>query len=249
MSLGNKIKETVYKAFAYDGGEDIDNLDYVISRAEVISFDIFDTLVKRNVQEPRQVHQIVEQEFYRQTGKRIPEYVNHRVDSEEKARKCSTKEEIHMEDIFSLLSGIPDEWKRRLQELEKQIEIKISTPNLKMKAVYDKVIKAGKKIIITSDMYLDQETVRQILCKCGYDGFEKMYLSSSLGLCKAKGSIYEVIKKDYPHDHILHIGDHIRSDYFVPRKRGIDAILINRNACSLRFWRQKGKYVTDQLLY
>ena len=138
---------------------------------------------------------------------------------------------------------------RRLQELEKEIEIKISTPNLKIKAVYDKVLEAGKKIIITSDMYLDQETVRQILCKCGYDGFEKLYLSSSFGLCKAKGSIYEVIKRDYPHERILHIGDHIRSDYFVPRKRGIDAILINRNLCSLRFWSQKGKYVTDQLLY
>lgn len=249
MSLGNKIKETVYKAFIYDGWEVIDNLEDVISRAEVISFDIFDTLVKRNVQEPRQVHQIVEQEFCRQTGIRIPEYVNHRVDSEEKARKCSAKEEIYMDDIFSLLPGFPDEWKRRLQELEKEIEIKISTPNLKIKAVYDKVLKAGKKIIITSDMYLDQETVRQILCKCGYDGFEKLYLSSSFGLCKAKGSIYEVIKRDYPHERILHIGDHIRSDYFVPRKRGIDAILINRNLCSLRFWSQKGKYVTDQLLY
>lgn len=249
MSLSNKIKKAIYKVFIYDDWEVIGNLEYTISSAEVISFDIFDTLVKRNVQEPRQVHQIVEQEFYRQTGNHIPEYEKRRVSAEKKARECSIREEIYMDDIFDLLSGIPDEWRKMLQELEKQIEIKICTPNPKMKVVYDKVLKAGKKIIITSDMYLDQEVIRQILFKCGYDKYEKLYLSSGVGLCKDKGSIYEVIKRDYPHEHILHIGDYIKGDYFAPRKRNIDAILINKGTSLLRFWRQKEKHVKNQLLY
>lgn len=251
MGLKANIRKILYKAFSCDGKKNSDCLERAINRAEVISFDIFDTLVKRNVQEPKQVHKIVEQEFFRRTGYHIAEYDRLRVDAEKKARGCSTKEEIYMSDIFDFLFGISDEWKKMLQELEKQTEIKICTPNLKIKPIYEKALKAGKKVIITSDMYLDQGTVRQILYKCGYEKFEKLYLSSTLGVCKARGNIYEVIKRDYPvlQGNILHIGDNIKSDYFMPRKKGIDAILINKKTNSLRFWKLRDECVKDQLLY
>lgn len=251
MGLRTIIKEIFYKVFVRDIEKDSGYLECAINNAEVISFDIFDTLVKRNVQEPQQVHKIVEQEFFRRTGHHIVEYDRLRVNAEKKARECSTKEEICMSDIFYFLSGIPDEWKRKLQELEKQIEIEICTPNLKMKSIYEKALKAGKKVIITSDMYLDQETVRKILFKCGYDEFEKLYLSSTLGVCKAKGSIFEVIKRDYfaLQEQILHIGDHIKNDYLMPKGKGIDAILINKKMSSLRFWKRRDTCVKDQLLY
>lgn len=251
MDLGVRIRDIFYKVFVCDNEKDNVYLECAINSAEVISFDVFDTLVKRNVQEPKHVHKIVGQEFFRQTGNHIAEYDRLRVNAEKKARKCSTKEEICMSDIFDFMFGIPDEWKRTLQELEKQTEIKICIPNLKMKPIYEKALKAEKSVIITSDMYLDQETVRQILFKCGYDEFEKLYLSSTLGVCKAKGSIFEVIKKDYPvlQEHILHIGDHIKSDYFMPREKGINAILINKEMSSLKFWKRSDTCVKDQLLY
>lgn len=98
-----------------------------------------------------------------------------------------------------------------------------------MKRIYENALKDGKRIIITSDMYLDEKVIRGILYKCGYGNFDKLYLSSSYGLCKATGSIYEVIKKDNAafYGKILHIGDNVKSDYVAARIKGIKALLID----------------------
>lgn len=226
-------------------------LKYAISQAEVISFDIFDTLVKRNVAIPEHVHQLVQSEFLRQTGLAILEYPRHRTVAETEARKYCRKEEISLDEIFSFLHEVPEEWKNKLKQIERQTEIEICTPNLIMKAVYEQAMQDGKKIIVTSDMYLDEETMQQILYKCGYDTYEKLYLSSSYGLCKARGSIYNAIQEDYAayKGKILHIGDNIKGDYVIPRKQGISAVLIDGQQHSLKYWKTKGRGIKEQFLY
>lgn len=226
-------------------------LETAIDQAEVISFDIFDTLVKRNVVSPDYVHQLVQREFSRQTGLEIPEYPRHRIDAEGEARKHSHKEEISIDDIFSCLHEIQEEWKDTLKTIEIQTEIEVCMPNLRMKAVYEKALQNGKKIIVTSDMYLDEETIRKILCKCGYGVYEKLYLSSSYGMCKSRGSIYEVIQKDYAayKGKILHIGDNVKGDYVIPKKKGVAALLIDGQESSLKYWKKRGRRVEDQFLY
>ncbi len=227
------------------------NLERAFNRAEVISFDIFDTLVKRNVALPEHVHRLVQKEFLEQTGTEIPAYPRYRTEAEDRARKHTDKEEISLDDIFSFLHEIPEEWKNRLKQIERQTEIAVCTPSPKMKAVYEKALRDGKKIIITSDMYLDEETIRKILHKCGYDTYEKLYLSSSYGLCKSRGSIYEVIQKDYAacKGRILHIGDNVKGDYVVPKKKGFSALLIDGQESSLKFWKKKDRRVENQFLY
>ena len=227
------------------------NLERAFNRAEVISFDIFDTLVKRNVALPEHVHRLVQKEFLEQTGTEIPAYPRYRTEAEDRARKHTDKEEISLDDIFSFLHEIPEEWKNRLKQIERQTEIAVCTPSPKMKAVYEKALRDGKKIIITSDMYLDEETIRKILHKCGYDTYEKLYLSSSYGLCKSRGSIYEVIQKDYAacKGRILHIGDNVKGDYVVPKKKGFSALLIDGQESSLKFWKKKDRRVEKQFLY
>lgn len=226
-------------------------LEHIVRESEVISFDIFDTLIKRNVKKPEDVHQLVQEEFCRQTGVELPEYPRFRIDAECQARKCSVKEEISLEEIFAFLCGVPENWKNKLKEIERQTEIEVCTPNLKMQAVYEKVLQDRKKVIITSDMYLDEQTIRQILDKCNYNLYEELYLSSSFGLCKSRGSIYEIIKKDYSayKGKILHIGDNVKGDYIIPQKKGINALLINGQAEFLRFWKKGSKRVKNQFLY
>ncbi len=227
------------------------DMEDAVRQAEVISFDIFDTLIKRNVEKPEQVHYLVEREFFKQTGIEVPGYTQYRIKAEENARKHSEKEEVSLEEIFYFLTGIPEEWKSMLQELERQLEIKICTPNLNIKPIYAKAVQENKRVIITSDMYLDQETIEQILHKCGYKGYERIYLSSFYGKCKAKGSIYQVIKKDYLDfsGRILHIGDQVEADYRIPKKAGMKAVLIDGQAQQLRYWKRRNEQVSDQFLY
>lgn len=251
IKLANIKTFTKYCCGKIIGGILVHKLEDAIREAEVISFDIFDTLIKRNVEKPEDVHQLVQGEFYRQTGIELPEYSRLRIDAEYQARKHSSKEEISLEEIYAFLRSMPEDWKSKLKEIERQIELEVCTPNLRMQAVYEKALRAGKKVIITSDMYLDEQTIRHILQKCNYDLYEKLYLSSSFGVCKSRGSIYEIIKKDYSacKGKILHIGDNVKGDYIIPQKRGINALLINGQADFLKFWKKESKGVKNQFLY
>ena len=139
-----------------------------VREAEIISFDLFDTLIKRNVAKPEHVHKLVQSEFFRQTGIKLTDYEKYRIAAEKRARKKSSEEEISLDEIFDELSELSEEWKNILKKTERQIEIEICTPNLQMQPVYEYALRERKRIIITSDMYLDEYTIRQILRKCGY---------------------------------------------------------------------------------
>ena len=197
--MNKKFK--VKKIIKYEAGKILDasndKIEKAISQAEVISFDIYDTLVKRNISKPEYLHDLVNECFFEQTGIRYEGYPKDRIWAEKQARKNVQKEEISLEEIFIYLKGIPEKHKDILQILEKKMELKVSYPNFRMREIYKKALKAGKHIIITSDMYLDENLIKEILYKCGYFEYEKLYLSSSFDKCKSTGSIYEVIKRDY----------------------------------------------------
>lgn len=252
------IKQMNVKSYIkYWGGKFISRIhvrkfEDAVREAEIISFDLFDTLVKRNVVKPEHVHELVEREFFRQTGIKLSDYAGRRVEAEKRARRCNSKEEISLDDIFDVLCEIPEEWKSTLKKLERRTEIEVCTPNLSLQTVYEKALRAGKHIIITSDMYLDEDTIRQILYKCGYRIYEKLYLSSSFGKCKARGSIYEIIKRDYAgcQGRILHIGDNAKGDYVIPRKKGINALLVDGQPELLKYWKKTdAKKVDDPFLH
>ena len=82
--------------------------------------------------------------------------------------------------------------------------------------------------------------------------YEKLYLSSSFRLSKSRGSIFEIIKRDYGScgRNILHIGDNVKGDYVIPRKKGINALLVDGQPELLRYWKKSNKVVLkDQFLY
>ena len=51
----------------------------------------------------------------------------------------------------------------------------------------------SKRVIITSDMYLPEEFICKILEREGLGGYEKLYLSSSVGKTKHVGDLFELI--------------------------------------------------------
>lgn len=246
-----QIKKMIKYAFGKIIGAENSQIEHAIECAEIISFDMFDTLIKRNVKVPEDIHGLVCKEYFRQTKINLCEYRKLRINAENVARKNSQKEEINLDAIFHYLQGISKDEKIKLRKIEEETEIQACCPDLQMKEVYDYAVNAGKRIIITSDMYLEESVIKAILHKCGYNNFEKLYLSSSYGLCKATGSIYEVIKKDYAafEGRILHIGDHVKSDYIVPKRMGLEALLIDGQKNFLRYWKRNNKSVNDQLMY
>lgn len=246
-----QIKKNIKYSLGKIIGAENRRIEQEVGRAEIVSFDIFDTLVKRNVKTPEDIHELVRKEYLRQTEIDLCEYRKLRINAENEARKNSQKEEINLDEIFFNLKEISEDDKSKLREIEEEIEIAVCCPDLRMKEIYERVLKAGKRIIVTSDMYLDERVIKKILLKCGYKDYEKLYLSSAYGLCKATGSIYDVIKKDYAafQGRILHIGDHVKSDYVIPKTKGLAALLIDGQRNKLRYWNKCNKNVKNQLLY
>ena len=113
-------------------------------------------------------------------------------------------------------------------QTELDIEYALITPHKEMEDVYKYAHSQGKTIILVSDMYLERSFVEKLLQKCGFCGYKKLYVSSETGLLKSTGNMFELILKENSFDSntVLHIGDAIKADWFLPKLSGIHSVCI-----------------------
>lgn len=202
-----------------------------LDRYKCVSFDLFDTLINRDIADPKDIFLICEQAFYRKYGESgIKKYALVRTQCEQ-AIRARQETEVTYDQIFQEMGKYSDkETIGKYKELEIQAEIDFSTVNVRGKQLYEQVLKSGKRIIITTDMYLPRVVVESILEKNGYCGYSAIYLSSELGLTKAKGDVYEHIlkKENVTPGELLHIGDNLKSDILNARIKGIQAYYLKK---------------------
>lgn len=241
------IKNNCEKVFYSNESE----IRMAIEQAEIVSFDIFDTLVKRNVAQPEDIFKLVEIAYSKQTGQEISNYVMDRVTAEKKARAKADDEEIAYSEIFEQLSKFSLEERKILRNLEINMEIQFCCPNLMIKKLYSEAMQKRKHVVITSDMYLPESVIKDILEKCNYVGYEKLLLSSSFKKCKSTGRIFEILKQEYSSKNkkIIHIGDNLKSDFIMPRLRGIKSFLIDGSKNKLSFWKDNSKEFRNSIKY
>lgn len=204
-------------------------LDY-----EIISFDIFDTLLLRSVEKPIDVFAYMEALYH------FPHFQDLRIRAEREARKVSATGEVNLREIYNVIARKTDidvnVWMKR----EVEAEMLICTANPYFKQIIERLQKENRRMIAVSDMYLPLETIEELLRKCGYTGFEKIFISNEYHVSKAKGDLYDVVKKYTQSAKVLHIGDNITSDVVMSRKRGLEA---------KHYHNVNAKYQVSNLLY
>lgn len=220
------------------------NITYIIDQMkkyEVVSFDIFDTLIYRDVRSFEEVFYMMEKRTDLK-NRGIRNFGVHRLSAERKCRKKSEKQEITLKEIYDRLGTVySKENCEFLKKLEIESEIELSERNIGIYKVYQECIKLEKRIILTSDMYLPIEVIQKILEKNGITNYERLFLSSEHMLTKQNGDLYDRILKvlDIDRKSLIHIGDNIISDFFKPKLKGIDAIVIPKNN---NFWHHYGAH-------
>lgn len=115
---------------------------------------------------------------------------------------------------------------------EKELEIKFCSERKTGKELYQLAVDMGKTVIFTSDMYLEQDTIKKILKKNQYTEYNKLFLSSDIRLGKWSGKLYNHILKEFElkkPENMLHIGDNWDSDVEMPRKFGIRSSHIDKS--------------------
>lgn len=215
-----------------------DNLDklkkaIINEKTEIVSFDIFDTLIIRPFWNPIDLFEFLNDYFRKisniETG---IDFSKIRVKAEEVARKKlednnNSKQEITLDEIYKEIikeTNITDEISQKMKEKEIELELRFCTDRKTGKELYQLAEYLEKKIICISDMYLPLEAINKILEKNGYI-IEKIYLSNEIGLTKFKNDLYKYAIDDLKinAEKIVHVGDNYYSDYENARKNGINA--------------------------
>lgn len=199
---------------------------------DVVSFDIFDTLVVRPFAKPIDLLKLLNAEFLRLFDiKSYYDFSNIRVVSEFRARtlnstKLNSLEEITLDDIYEQIHsdyGFDSELLNQLKLREQELEIEFCSARGFAKQLFELAKQQGKKIFITSDMYLSRSVIEKILEKNGYSEYNELFISSEVGLTKHSKNLFRYIFKNtgYKPQKILHIGDSWESDVENPQALGM----------------------------
>ncbi|OUP86225.1 hypothetical protein B5F07_02750 [Lachnoclostridium sp. An169] len=188
---------------------------------DVISFDIFDTLIYRKVEKPNDIFSIMSAEM----GEN--DFIDIRKKAESFARNIKEKtagtREIVLSDIYDVLAerfNIDRSWMER----EIELELNMSIPNKYILSVYEMLLKFGKTIVFTTDMYLPLNVIKTLVEKNGYTKYDQIFLSNEYGLRKGDGTLQKVLIDAYPNKKIVHIGDNYAADVEKSIEAGIDAV-------------------------
>lgn len=219
------IKNLYIKKYAVSPREIIPIIEK--SKCKAVSFDIFDTLLKRNMPTSGDVFLLLEQQYQRRFGinKHIYEW---RSQAEKRAVQLKSRRDVNLQEIYQVITEINDEEREWLTAEEIRIEKTVCQRWNPMGQVYDWCLDRGIPVFLISDMYLPNEIVTALLFAAGYQGWKRLYISAQEKACKADGTLFDVVmeKERLKPREWIHIGDSLRGDYLMPRKKGISSILV-----------------------
>lgn len=210
------------KAIVRKALDDIQTIPYerlisMIDQYDEISFDIFDTLIKRDVPTPKSVFEIIEFN----TGE--DGFAQKRIQAEKRARV--KKGEVNLEDIYEEMEDIPEERKRFLLNTEIEHELNLCHVNLKLLPIYEYACQ-HKRVFISSDMYLSQSVIGRILSENGITGYEALIISNEVDKAKSDGSMFDYVVNHFHCKKLLHIGNGFMSDWVMAKRHHISAVKI-----------------------
>ncbi len=205
------------------------------------SFDVFDTLIKRNTLSPISIFHKVQDRLKKKEKHTISNYVidNYvkirrecEADVRENMRKtlierASSKLEItfsqifkRMQEIHNLSSSDVD----YLMQEEISAELEAVEPILERINLLQRHLDNGDDVILISDMYLPYDIIRKMLTKASpVLSNIPLYVSAEVGHQKSTGQLYKHIffDIDYVYGKWVHFGDNRHADSEVPKRFGI----------------------------
>jgi predicted HAD superfamily hydrolase len=239
---------------------------FVSDEFKVISFDIFDTIVQRELYTPVAVFDLIERraensEFAPVLKKMLRDsefstYRALRMECEGVARRNLSVfnfEDCNLNEVYEQVAMYTDnrDFIDFLRAAELEIELDVIKPRQHGRLLYDMAVASGKEVVFTSDMYLPKEIIQKILDRCGVYAGEKIFMSSEIRLRKHSGNLFLYILKDLGISplELFHVGDAIHGDYTIPKNLGITASLVpaGREYWLQTYGRSYGKSGADNL--
>ena len=198
-----------------------------LERYPVVSFDLFDTLLLRRVQRPREVFTLV--------GKRLGygEFRPMRIRAEHLAREEAFLKtgcrEVTLEEIYRHLPLPSRLTPQAAMKAEMQAERECCFADPFFLGVWRELCKKGKTLAVTTDMYLPGSFLQELMEGCGYSEPDYLFVSGEHRLSKWQGDLFSLVKARLSSPEVLvHIGDTLVSDVLNPQKYGIKGLYAPR---------------------
>lgn len=178
-----------------------------IEKAEIVSFDFFDTLFMRSVCNPQDVFRIMEA----QLG--IP-FMQMRDEAKKNLKKNYSLDELYAQ-MPGELSGV--------KEKEIELEKKLLVPRRPIISCLKSLIEKGREVYIISDMYMPKKFYMDVFDMYGIQIPDSaVIVSNELDASKSDGSLWKYYSENIVNGrNALHIGDNIDADVKKPLEYGI----------------------------
>jgi len=198
----------------------INDIMKLVSEFDIISFDVFDTLLLRPYVKPTDVWRDIEE---REGAKGFFD-ARQKADWETFYAATERGGEHTIGEAYTLMEK---KW-NGLKKKELEYEWRSLVGNPEMIYIWNHVGRLGKKRVIISDMYVDEDWLKRILRHNGIDEWDGFYLSSMVQKRKSTGELYKVLKQDFGDVKYLHLGDNELSDVQKAEENGIVAVRFPR---------------------
>lgn len=216
--------------------ESFGHIDYLrkiyrqIDKYDVISFDVFDTLVERPFSDPNDLFDFME--LLNPRISRLSNFSDLRKKSRNLFTSAEQKNEISLEQRYKRLSDILGQNLLDIATCEEKTDWRLLRRRELGWRLYSYAKLKGKRIVFVSDTYYGEDYIKSLLTHLGYeiqDGL--LFVSSKYGEMKNNGKLYPIVMKTLaiPSNAILHIGDNPVADGLRAKENNISSIVIDRS--------------------
>lgn len=209
---------------------------------KVVSTDIFDTLLWRQVAQPADAFALLGQRLRRRgaiaSGLGAEAFRNLRGHAEHRARvaraHATNDLEVTLAEVYELL---PD-WmfsavgRSVALNAELALEHELLVPDLDVVALLVGAARAGKQVVAVSDTYFSEAQLRDLLDQPGLEELElhRVFSSSEHRRSKADGLLSVMLDAmDVPGEAVIHLGDNPDADFAPAQAAGITPIAFDRH--------------------
>ncbi|WP_275287258.1 rhamnan synthesis F family protein [Halomonas elongata] len=243
--VGNVAEKRGYKEFFYypPTGQFTRDYSYIFSSYqgagleqhlpaiqahECISFDVFDTLVRREYTVPDYAKLKLGQQLVDSGRVRSAKaFVDIRNEAELTLRKqANFKGDVDIRNIYKEVGktlGISDHDATRLMQEEFELDLKMIQAKNEMVELFNHLGSIGHKLWVISDTYYTRGQVGLMLKKAGVSVPYRLMVSSAEQKRKDNGTMWHMVKQDLADEGIqrhLHIGDNVVADAQLPGDLG-----------------------------
>lgn len=205
-----------------------------IKNHEVISFDVFDTLVRRRYFVPDYAKLLLGKELTNQSivsSNKINtahDFVELRNKTEFELRKAAEfKGDIRIDAIYAAIAeklGLSAEQGEQLMQREFELDLEMIEGKDEMVDIFNELHSIGRTLWVISDSYYTREQVGLMLRKAGVTAPFRLLVSSEEQKRKDNMSMWLYVKEQLQqlgHPSYLHVGDNVVADAQLPGDIGL----------------------------